>query len=168
MIKNGVIEMKKATAILTLFFLLCFTGCAASDPSDSGGRLSFTYHGIRIELHGEAAPVIAALGEPKSYTEEASCAFDGLDKTYYYGSFYLTTYPMDGKDYVYSLWFADDSISTEEGIRIGNTQTEVESICGTDSFNGTNAYTLTKNDTRLTVILTDGTVSSIQYQAIIE
>ena len=51
----------------------------------------FNYNGVAIPMNANAADILAQLGEPKSYTEEASCAFEGLDKTYYFGSFYLQT-----------------------------------------------------------------------------
>lgn len=130
-------------------------------PSDNA--FSMTYNGTEIKLHAPAAPIIEALGEPKKYTESASCAFDGLDKTYYYGSFYLDTYPQDEEDFVYGWWFADDSLTTAEGIYIGATQAEVEAAYGADAFNGANAYIVKQSDGMLTVILQDGVVSSIQY-----
>ena len=79
----------------------------------------YTVRGVDILMHAEAAPVLAALGEPGSFTEEASCAFTGLDKTYYYGGFYLQTYPMGEEDFVYSLRLVYDSSTTPEGIYIG-------------------------------------------------
>lgn len=161
--------MKKVHGLLlAIIMLLNFAGCDAPGPAPQQDSFRFTYNGTGIVLNSDAAPVIAQLGQPQSYTEETSCAFDGLDKTYYYGSFYLSTYPLDGRDYVYSVWFVDDSIATEEGVRIGSTQSEVDEIYGSDSYNGTNAYTLTKGDTKLTVILEDGAVGSIQYEMIVE
>lgn len=43
----------------------------------------FTYKGIGIEMNAHADGILEALGEPKRYTEENSCAFEGMDKTYY-------------------------------------------------------------------------------------
>lgn len=122
--------------------------------------------GCEIAMKAPAEPIVDALGDPQSYTEEASCAFDGLDKTYYYGSFYMTTYPMNGKDYVYRLWFADDGVSTPEGISIGSTQAEVEQAYGSDAFDGAKAYIITKGETRMTILVSDGVVTSVQYEAI--
>ncbi len=139
----------------------------ATTPATADG-FTFTYNGTTITMHAPAASIVEALGEPKKYTESASCAFEGLDKTYYYGSFYLDTYPLNGEDYVYGWWFADDTLATEEGIYIGATQQQVEAAYGAEAFNGTNAYTVKKNDTMLTVILEDGLVSSIQYAIILE
>lgn len=134
-------------------------------PAEPG--FVFTYNGTDIIMNAPAADIVAALGEPKSYTEEASCAFEGLDKTYYYGSFYLQTYPMEDVDYIYSMWLVDDSISTPEGIYIGAPESQVEAAYGADSYNGTNAYMVTKGDSKLTVIIDGGVVSSIQYDAIV-
>lgn len=159
--------MNKWKWILLTVIVLCLGGCSSA-PAQQTEDFSFHYNNLEIRLNADVSPVINALGEPTSYTEEPSCAFDGLDKTYFYGSFYLSTYPLDGEDYVYSIWFADDTVATPEGIRIGMSQPEVEAICGTDSVNGTNVYVLTKGDTKLTILLTDGAVSSIQYSLVLE
>ena len=154
--------------LILLLVMLCLTGCAAPDAPIEQEMYTFVYNGVAISPHTDATPVVEALGEPKSYTEEASCAFEGLDKTYYYGSFYLATYPMDGKDYIYTIWFADDTVTTAEGIRIGSTQAQVEEVYGADAFNGTNAFEMTKGNSRLTVLITDGVVSGVRYEGIPE
>lgn len=174
--------MKKILClILAVFTVLCLAACGGTDPatnngSNQGGNAPvaatdgyvFNYNGTKIAMHAEAAPIIAALGEAKTYTEEASCAFTGLDKTYYYGSFYVQTYPIGDKDYIFGVWFADDSVATDEGVYVGMSQADVEAAYGADSFNGTNAYIMTKGKSTLTVILKDGTVSSVQYDAVVE
>ncbi len=127
----------------------------------------FTYNGTEISMNAPAAEILSALGEPKNYTEEPSCAFEGLDKTYYFGSFYLQTYPMADGDYIYCLWLADDTVTTAEGIYIGAPEDQVKAAYGEDSYNGTNAYVVTKGDSKLTVIMEAGTVSQITYDAIL-
>ena len=129
---------------------------------------TYTVRDVDVMMHAPAAPVIEALGEYVSYTEEASCAFTGLDKTYFYGGFYLQTYPIGEEDYIFSLWLIDDSSATPEGIYIGAPQSEVEAAYGTAGFNGSNAYIMTGTTSTLTIILTDGVVSSIQYDAVIQ
>ena len=176
--------MKKIFAlILALTMILCLAACGGEPAPEttapvSGGDVApvtpdasswkYTVQGEDIMMHADAAPILEALGEPVSYTEEASCAFTGLDKTYYYGGFYLQTYPIGEKDYVYAAWLVDDSSTTPEGIYIGATQAEVEAAYGTEGFNGSNAYILTGTTSTLTIILDGGVVSSIQYDAVVE
>ena len=163
--------MKRISAILlTLMLVLSMAACGGDETPtqpETKDNYVFTYKGTAIMMDVEATDIVAALGTPKSYTEETSCAFEGLDKTYYYGSFYLSTYPMGDKDFVYSVWFADDSVATAEGIRIGSTQSQVESAYGTANYNGSNAFIMTKGESKLTIILTDGEVSSVQYEIIL-
>ncbi len=159
--------MKKLSAILlALVLVLILAACGEETPEqpEAKDNYVFTYYGTEIMMDAEATDIIADLGTPKSYTEETSCAFEGLDKTYFYGSFYLSTYPMGDKDFVYSVWFADDSVSTAEGIRIGSTKAQVESAYGAAAFNGSNAFVMTKGESTLTVILKDGEVSEIVYE----
>jgi len=153
---------------LTALLLVNLMGCSAHHVTGQAENFSFTYESLQIILGSDASSVIEALGEPVSYTEEPSCAFAGMDKTYYYGSFYLSTYPLEGKDYVYRIWFADDTVATEEGIRIGSQSAQVAQIYGTDSFNGTNANILVRGNSRLTVLMEEGTVVSVQYEMVLE
>ena len=173
--------MKKIFAlILALAMILTLAACggetapettapAAKAPmAPDASSWKYTVRGVDILMHAEAAPILEALGEPVSYTEEASCAFTGLDKTYNYGGFFLNTYPIGEKDYIYGVCLMDDSSTTPEGIYIGATQAEVEAAYGAEGFNGTNAYILKSTTTTLTIILDDGLVSSIQYDAVVE
>ena len=176
--------MKKIFAlVLALMLVMSLAACGgASTPETTepqapavlgptqpdANSWKYTVRGVDVMMHAEAAPVIEALGEPVSYTEEASCAFSGLDKTYYYGGFYLQTYPMGDEDFVFSLWLVDDSSTTPEGIYIGASQAEVEAADGTEGFNGSNAYILKGTTSTLTIILDGGVVTSIQYDAVVE
>ncbi len=137
-----------------------------SAPSEEADGLSFVYNGTAIQPNAPAEPILSALGEPKSYTEETSCAFDGLDKTYFYGSFYLQTYPAADGERVFCLWLVDDAVATPEGVYIGSTEQQVKDAYGEDSLDG-NSCIVTQGDCKLTVILTDGVVSSIQYDAVL-
>ena len=168
--------MKKfLTALLALLMVASLCACGdgeqtpteAPSPTPNANGFVFVYKGQELRIHADFAPILAALGEPTTYTESASCAFDGLDKTYYYGNLYIDTYPVGDKDYIYDFWFADDSISTAEGIYIGATKAQVEAAYGTECFNGNNAYIITKADESLTIILEDGVVTSIQYSMVL-
>ena len=175
--------MKKILSLaLCLVLALSMAACGGSPAETTAPAVSgemapvtpdasswkYTVNGTDILMHAPAAPVLEALGEPVSYTEEASCAFTGLDKTYFYGGFYLQTYPLGDADYIYSLWLIDDSSSTPEGIYIGSSKADVEAAYGAEGFNGSNAYVMTGTTSTLTIILDGETVTSIQYDAIVE
>lgn len=165
--------MKNTTIIL---FVLCcivsLAGCKATSSGqgsspDGADAFTFTYNDVSIDMNAEAAPVIEALGEPEGYTEQASCVFDGVDKTYSYSGFCISTYPKDGADYIYQLWFTDGQTATAEGVRIGDPESKVEQIYHPDDICGCGVYILTRGETTLTIIADGGVVSSIQYGAVI-
>lgn len=171
--------MKKKLAFLAFCLMLAVStqlvGCGGGDtepapaPDASASFANyFTYNGTKIELKQNAAPVLQALGKEKSYTEEASCAFEGLDKCYFYGSFYLYTYPQGEEDFVNMIEFVDDTVQTEEGLCIGDSKDKVESLYGAESYNGVSAYICKEGDASLTVIMEGDKVSSIQLVAVFE
>lgn len=161
--------MKKLMTLLTCLLLFNLVGCGADnspDPTQNAKEeIAFHYNGVEIKMDAEAAPILEQLGKPKTCTEEASCAFEGSDRAYYYGSFYLKTYENAQKEYILSLWFADDSAQTDEKITIGMSKKQVEDVYGENCFNGTNSFSLKSGKTKLTIILKDDYVSSIQYEA---
>lgn len=168
--------MKKLMAIfLAVAMMLCMTACVTNTTENpdtnkepAQDSYSFTYKGTKISLHAPAADIIAALGEPKSYSQSTSCAFEGLDKTYEYDSIFLQTYPIGDKDYVYSWWFKDDLASNDEGICIGTSLADVKAAYGESAYNGTNAFQITKGSGMLTIILENDMVTSIQYVIVAE
>ena len=156
--------MKKImTLLLSAALMLSLAACGGEPAEPREAGYAFVYKDTSIGMGVDAAPILEALGEPVSCTEETSCAFEGLDRTYYYGSFYLQTSPEGEQENIYSLWLADDTVTTPEGLFIGAPQAQVEAIYGAEGFNGSNAYVMKKGPSRLTVILEDGLVSSIQY-----
>ena len=96
--------MKIIALVLALAMTLTLAACGGDTTSETtapaaqntpatpdASSWKYTVQGVDIMMHANAAPILEQLGEPVSYTEEASCAFTGLDKTYYYGGFYLQT-----------------------------------------------------------------------------
>ena len=168
--------MKKLIAmLLAVAMMLCLAACQPTETEKPGeikgpvqDSYSFTYKGTKIALHAPAEQVIAALGEADEYTEETSCAFDGLDKTYRYGSVYLQTYPLGGKDYIYGWWFVDDLVENDEGICIGSSLADVQAAYGTEGYNGSNAFQIKKGSGMLTIILENDIVTSVQYAIVTE
>lgn len=116
-----------------------------------------------VSIDQDMAEVLAALGEPKEYFEAESCAFEGMDKTYTYSGFVITTRPDGEKDFVNSIALTDDSAATPEGLYIGSSAADVTAAYGecagaTDTF-----LPYTKGNTSLNFVLSGGKVISIEY-----
>lgn len=152
-------------ALLVLAFMMLAAGCNTADRPNR--EYTFTWQDTEIAMHMPSQPLVAELGGPKHYKETANEHLDGQDRTYSYGSFCLSTYPKEEQDLVYSVWLTDENAATEEGISIGASQAEVEAVYGDNCFQDTNACTLEGKTSRLIIILTDGLVSSIQYEAVL-
>ncbi len=133
------------------------------EESDGNKGYVFEVKDIAIEIDAEAEGYIEALGEPLSYYEAPSCAFGDLDKIYTYNGFEMDTYSLEGKDYVSAIIFKDDSITTPEGICIGEAAEKVKEVYGepTEEKDGTAVYG--KGGMKLNFLIQDDKVVSIEY-----
>jgi len=142
------------------------TGGSASPAASGSFVFLVSKEGTEIEvaINEDMADVLAALGEAQSYFEAASCAFNGLDKTYTYAGFSITTRPDGEKDYVNSILLTDDSVTTAEGVYIGCTAEEVAAAYGESEATASDTVlAYTKGDAALNFVLQDGKVISIEY-----
>ena len=180
--------MKKRiiSALLGLAVLVSLTACGgnseenASNPQPDGGgaaqpstsaggqtagadAFSFVTNGTEIAVNQNMAEVLDALGECQSYFEAASCAFEGLDKTYTYAGFVITTYPDGERDFIGSVRLTDDSAATREGVYIGCTAEQVRAAYGDAEGGPTGALSYVNGGTMLNFILEDDVVISIEY-----
>jgi ABC-type oligopeptide transport system substrate-binding subunit len=128
----------------------------------------FTLNGVTVSANAAMAPIAESLGEPTSYFESESCAFQGLDKVYTYGSVVISTYPVDGVDFVYTIELKDDTVETPEGICIGSTKDDVTAAYGTATTESDTALSYEKEDCVLAFIFDGDSVANITYTAITE
>lgn len=124
----------------------------------------FMTGGVTVEMDGDMAPVLGALGEPVSYFEAASCAFDGLDKIYTYNGFEIDSYPAGDTDLVSAVILKDDSAATVEGICIGDSLDKVLEVYG-EGKQENGMLTYEKDGMKLCFILQDDSVISIEYRS---
>lgn len=182
--------MKKL--LIIILFAILFTGCSnkEKDPEAAGKNdtisdnnedteeettaqaaelgYQFKYNEVIVDMNVDATPVVEALGEPQDYFEAESCAFKGLDKFYYYSGIELTTYPMNNKDYISSITFSDDSVSTIEGIYLGSSLDDVIKAYGDNYTEESGLYTFEKGQSKLTFLVENDAVAAITYLAIVE
>ncbi len=124
----------------------------------------FMTGGVTVEMDGDMAPVLEALGEPVSYFEAASCAFEGLDKIYTYNGFEIDTYPAGDTDLVSAVILKDDSAATVEGICIGDSLDKVLEAYG-EGKQENGMLTYEKDGMKLCFILQDDSVISVEYRS---
>lgn len=178
-------KMKKLAVVLMMAGMLLVTGCGNNEKvidgnvqnqgssnvqNDSTNKAqgtkgyAFVSNGTTVEMDVDAAPIIEKLGEPVSYYEAASCAFEGLDKMYTYKGFELDTYPNGDADYVSAVIFKEDSIKTPEGVGLGDTSEKVEKAYGSGTQeNGMLVYA--KDGMKLCFIIKDDEVVSVEYRS---
>ncbi len=169
--------MKKI--ILTLILSTLLVGCSKNnnngsatdnntpDTAETAGY-EFDYQGITMHMNDKADAAIDALGKPMDYFEAPSCAFQGLDKIYYYSGFDLSTYPGTDGDYISAIDFSDDSVSTKEGIYIGVSRDKVIEAYGKDYTKESGSLIYTKGKTKLTFLMESDVVTSTNYDFITE
>lgn len=138
---------------------------AAPAPA-AGSDYVPTSQNCPLPMNAEFAPLLDFLGEPDSYFEAASCAFDGLDKTYTYAGVEIITYPDEEKDYISSVRILDSSVSTPEGITIGSTQEDVAAAYGADFQELGRQYVYENGDAQLSILFEDGAAISVEYTAL--
>lgn len=128
----------------------------------------FEVNGVKVGMDMEADPIIKALGEPTNYFEAASCAFEGLDKMYGYGSYEVDTYELDKKDYISGVIFKDDMVSTKEGISIGNTKDDMIKAYGEGFKEEQGMLVYEKEGTKIKFVLDENNeITSITYSSTI-
>lgn len=149
---------------LALAMMLCvcaFTSCNGDQPEQV--TYGAVVNGVAIEIDAEAAAILASLGEWKTYDASPTCAFEGEDKIYGYGSFEIRTYTLGGKDYIHSVYLLDDSQQTKKGITIGSKESAVTGSYGKPSKTTDGALIYDGEGMTLSFLLRDGTVTNIQY-----
>lgn len=168
---------KIALAILCISFIL--TSCGNTEDSHKKTKEENTtnseqlkkteddyyisYNGKNIYILEEIENVVEILGQDYEYFETASCAFDGMDKFYYYNNITVMTNDIDGKELVTDMYFTNDAMGTPEGVRIGNDYAKVIDVYGSDyDMNGT-AMEYMDGNTIFTIDIAEGKVSAIEY-----
>ena len=140
---------------------------ANTAAKESDSKLGFKTAGKELKVNMDFSEVSDSLGEPVSYFEAESCAFQGLDKVYTYSDFVVRTYPDGDLDRISSIELKDDIVTTSEGAYIGMTGDEVKGLYSGYTVEGDadSSMTVVDGDTKLSFIFKDGTVDSITYTA---
>lgn len=104
------------------------------DPNAASNNFVFKYNGVNVVVNTKMEDIEGKF-DSKSYkkTSQVSCiGAAGTDWVYTFngGSFVIVATPA-GKDYsIYQIILADDSVSTAEGVCVGNTVDQVKAAYG--------------------------------------
>lgn len=160
--------MKKVKReILSIMLIIAMLVTAFSNPAKAASKgFLFKYKGVSASMHGKASTLMKKAGKPISQKRSKSCAYNGLDSTYVYKDFVLTTYSnsVKGAQYINSISLRTNKVATKEGIKIGSSYNSVVKKYGKakDNFG---VYVYTKGNTKLQIEITDNKVSKIMYMA---
>lgn len=185
--------MKKGLLMMLFAGLLTFAACGNSEKvitGDTGANANvdtesnsgdtstttgatgakgfvFKVQDLSVAIDTEAATYLNVLGEPSSYYEAPSCAFEALDKFYTYSGFEIDTYSVSEVDYVLAVALLDDSVSTAEGVCIGDAASKVKDVYGAPTTEGATSAVYVKDGMKLTFIFKDDVVVSIEYKTML-
>ena len=155
--------MKKLTCLLALLLLLSLSLGACAEEPEAPNPYTFKAGALEIAIDAEADPILSSLGEPKSYDESPSCAYEDLDKVYTYAGFEIKTYTLKKVEYIASIRLLDDSCQTQKGITIGSEKDAVTKAYGTPASQTDSALIYEAEGMKLQILLRNGLVSDIQY-----
>ncbi|MDY5577511.1 MAG: hypothetical protein SPF70_08635 [Lachnospiraceae bacterium] len=160
---------KKTYIVLVFVMLSLLAGCQEQGNDKTEGENKkeeyyYEYQGEKIIPGQKVEQVLEILGDDYEYFEAKSCAVDGMDMFYYYQNITLVVNEIEGEKVVVGLYFKNDTVATEKGIRINSTYEEVAQAYGSDyERNGTELEYSSEN-TVLAIGMEDGAVASIEYR----
>ncbi|MBQ4140086.1 MAG: hypothetical protein IJD70_02010 [Clostridia bacterium] len=147
---------------LLLAMLVCFVGC---DGGSETKNYVFKSGDVEIKVGGDANAAVSALGEAQNLVETPSCGGGAEpDREYTYAGFKFNTVNENGVNKIVKIVLTDDSVSTPEGISIGDGREAVIETYGedyTENASGTLVYT--DGVSQLMFGIMDGSVSAIHY-----
>ncbi len=156
--------MKKVfiLGIICLFFLV---GCG-QETIQTEEKYSFSYNNMEFVL-GDVF-TREKFGTEIEYSEVASCAFEGLDKTFKYEHYEITTYPDGEDDRIYSIYLLDDTVPTKEGVKITDDVSKMTEIYGNDYTQQGESYLYSKNNTTIQFYTSNGVIIGIEYSIVMD
>ena len=163
----------KALKKITTFALIAalsvasvFTAMAASEKT----AYSFTYEKQQVTPGEAASGALKKLGDYDKKQTLANCAdSSGTATAYTYDAFDVITQKVDGKEIVKEITITKASVSTEEGLKVGDTPSKVKELYK-DAKGELGLYTVKLGNTNLIIDcgLNDDKVVAITYEYVAE
>ena len=145
---------------LACLMIVFFVGCDKEEVN-----YNFKSGEVGFSVNHDADAVIEKLGDPIDLVETPSCGGgEEPDREYTYAGFKFNTVNENGLNKIVKIVLTDDSVSTPEGISIGDGREAVIETYGenfTENASGTLTYT--DGAVKLMFGITNGCVSAIHY-----
>lgn len=136
-------------------------------PVSTGAGYSFEVKGTAVTPGMKQDDLLAALGEADNTFEAPSCAGEGTDYTYTYGSVEITTVPnSQGVNEVSAIILKDDLASTPEGVSLFMSLEDMVAAYGDGYTQSGSAYNYVKGNVQLQFIVENDEITSIQYSIV--
>ena len=162
--------MRKKILLITMMLCLSLSACANKDKAEGGksdtesdvNQLMVTDGQVSVELDEDFESFKSELGEPKDYSENKSCLYDGYDKTYTYENLVIITYPINGKEKVASITVLSDAVKHNLPISIGDSLDKIKSEYSEEKLDITDSCCIYENEYGIAFYLEDDVVVEIE------
>ncbi len=135
---------------------------AAGNTDSFDGPFVFVTDGVRLVPGVEFDASV--LPEPQSVSEVPSCAIEGTDNVYNYGTYEITAFKDSSGELIYSIFLLDANLTTPEGVALGDRLDKVIETYG-ENYQVNNAeYFYTSEGTILSFIVQNDLIISIEYR----
>lgn len=149
------------------------TTSAQNQPADpmpfAEADLVITVQGQDFILLEDAAALLLLLGQDYQYSEAESCVYEGMDKTFDYGTICVYTIPAGAADLLDGIDIYDDSLTTARGIAVGAARDQVLQAYGPQAGDESDlVYNMSGDvsrlgDPKLTFLMDNDRVVGISY-----
>lgn len=128
-------------------------------PSGNSASVTFGYSA----LNSDPANFTSVLGTPNDVMTSPGCLANGADsKIYSYDGLTITSFVLNGGEYIYDITITGSGYSTSAGISVGSSRSDVENAYGAGQELG--GYVVYENgNSELDFVFSGDTVQSITF-----
>lgn len=156
-------------ALLAMLSLCACTGPAPTEPPTEPAPafaveegFGFTLSGVTVYPGGVLA--LDQLPQPDGVTQIPSCANQGTDSVYNFGTVEITAFYDGTNEIVYSIYILDANTPTDLGLYLGDGLETVESLYGKDYTLSDGLLTFRKGNSSLALLLENEQIISIDHR----
>ncbi len=174
--------MKRIFALLLVCLLLVMTAC--SNTTENNQDIAFTAgsdkdnSGVQATRNEEEDAFYFMAGDVKvvpgmdfdgqvlptdTVYEVPSCALEGTDNVYSYGSYEITAFNDGQKEVVYSIFLIEPDVTTPEGLANGDDMSKAAELYG-EYTEDDSSWIFTRGNTQLHIIGENDVIVSIEMR----